>query len=444
MMQKVNGMHLLSKSRGTRNLLLRIITILTRFDITAKKFQRLSNRYVTITDSLSCVPTFAITGVTLKRHPAMINELHNRGVEFAVHGYIHTDYRLVSLEQQSQHFDKAIKVFENSRIPFNGFRAPFLRINGKTPLVLSNLGFRYDSSHIINWDIIDQGKYQKKSWGEYKRLLDYYMPRNAEGYLSLPRFINNFVEIPVSMPDDEAMVDRLGITDKKEISRIWLDILQKTYERGELFTVQLHPERIEYCDDTLIDIVRHAKQHNPPTWVATLQEIAEWWFEKDRFALNIDAEGSGRYRVRADCTERATLLLKNCEANTAVTDWANGYRSVGARDFVLDSPLRPVIGASPDSSPVAMKFLKAEGFAVEQSNQPEKFGIYLNDLAQFTEADERPLSEKIEQANVPLVRYWRWPHQARSALSITGDIDSMTLADFALRIFENWRQNRRR
>ena len=443
MMKNMNKPHLLSKSRGTRNLFLRIITILTRFGITAKGFQHKLKRYSVVTSSLGCTPTFAITAVILKRHAGIIRELHKQGVEFAVHGYIHTDYRLISLEQQTQHFNKAIKIFESSQIPFTGFRAPFLRINGKTPQVLGNLGFKYDSSHSLNWDVIDPAKYSKQSWHEYNRLLDYYVPLNSEEYLSLPRFINGFVEIPVSLPDDEAMVDRLGLKDEKEISRLWLDILQRTYNRGELFTVQLHPERITLCENALIDIIQQSKQHNPPIWVPTLQEIAEWWREKDRFALEVEAKGSGRYRVTADCTDRAMLLVKKCSTNAPLTEWAYGYQSTTAREFVIESPVRPVIGIGPDSSDTAVKFLKSEGYPVEESEQPENYGIYLGDLAQFTEADEKPLSTRIEQSNAPLLRYWRWPYDYKSAMSITGDIDSITLQDFVLRILENWRQTLR-
>jgi peptidoglycan/xylan/chitin deacetylase (PgdA/CDA1 family) len=443
MIRTMKVSHWLSKSRGTRNLLFRIVTILARFGITTNKFQHLLDRYCAVASSLGCTPTFAITAVILKRHPHTIGELHRQHAEFAVHGYIHTDYRHVSSEQQVQHFSKAIKIFDSSELLFTGFRAPFLRINGKTPSVLGKLGFQYDSSHIINWNVIDQGKYPKKSWREYNRLLDYYMPLSAEEYLSLPRFINGFVEIPVSMPDDEAMVDRLGLTDEKEISRLWLDILQKTYNRGELFTVQLHPERITFCETALVDVLQQAKQYDPPIWVATLQEIADWHCERDRFSLKIDSEGSGSYRIKADCTDRATLLVKNCKVNTTTTKWANGYRSINTKDFLLESPVRPVIGVSPDSSPAALKFLKTEGFITEKSDQPDKYELYLDDLAEFTQADEKPLSERVEQSNIPVLRYWRWPGQARSALSITGDIDSVTLLDFVLRIFENWRQQRR-
>ena len=443
-MKNMNARHFLSKSRGTRNLLLRIITIIVRFGITAKRFQRLLNRYYAVAGSLDCTPTFAITAVTLKRHPDMIRALHRQGVEFAIHGYIHTDYRLVSSEQQVQHFNHAIKVFESYQLPFSGFRAPFLRTNGQTPEVLGSLGFAYDSSHIVHWNVIDVTKYTKQSGRDYKRLLNYYMPLNAEEYLSLPRFINGFVEIPVSLPDDEAMVDRLSIKDKERISRIWLDILGRTYKRGELFTVQLHPERINFCKTALIDILQQAKRNNPPVWVATLGEVAEWWREKERFSLEVTSKGTSKHSVKANCTDRAMILIKNCVTNTPTTEWVDGYKEITTQEFVVESPVRPVIGVGLDSSQAAVEFLKAEGFIVEQSEQPENYSIYLSDLAEFTEADEKPLSEKIEQSDSPLIRYWRWPHGYKSALSITGDIDSMTLIDFVLRIFENWRQQMRR
>jgi peptidoglycan/xylan/chitin deacetylase (PgdA/CDA1 family) len=443
MIQTVNTRPHLSKSRGSKNLLLRIIAILCRFGLTAKKFQGSLERYAAVTRSHGSIPTFAITAVVLRRHPEIIRELSEQGAEFAVHGYIHVDYRAISLKEQTRHFKNAIDVFRGCHVPFNGFRAPFLRINGTTPKVLDNLGFLYDSSHIICWDVLDSTQYSKQAWREYNRLLSFYMPRKAEEYLALPKFINSFIEIPVSIPDDEAIVDRLGVKDKKEISRIWLDILQRTYTRGELFTVQLHPERISLCENALLDILEQANQLTPPIWVATLREITEWWRDREKFTLEIDLRSDRKYNVKAACSERATLLLKNCKANVPSTEWANGYRTISARNFILESPVRPVIGVSLGSSPAALEFLRTEGFVVEESNQPDHYGLYLNDLAKFEEADEKPLSEKIERLEAPLVRYWRWPDQARSAVSITGDIDSITLADFVLRVFENWRQNRR-
>ena len=443
MIRNVNVTKFLSASRRPRNLLLRVLSILSRFGITARRFRHKLDRYRAVTRSLGCTPTLAVTAVTLRRHARLIRKLSRQGIELAVHGYIHTDYRLLPLEEQSRHFKKAIDAFESCQIPFSGFRAPFLRINGKTPKALSNFGFSYDSSRIIHWNVVDRTRYAKHSSSSYDRLLDFYQPRESQQYLALPRFTNGFVEIPVSIPDDEAMVDRLGITDKKEIAEIWKAILETTYARGELFTMQLHPERILLCENALAETLRQAREHNPSIWIATLGEIARWWKERDEFTLQVNCEGNGRYRVKADCSDKATLLLKNCMANVPATEWSNGYQSISARDFVIETRVRPVIGVALDSSATAVSFLESEGFIVERSHQADDYGIYIDNLAQFQEADEKPLSERVEQSNAPLLRYWRWPHQAKSALSITGDIDSVTIIDFALRILENWRQNRK-
>ncbi len=422
---------------------MRILSVLRHFGISPKKFENLLKRYAVVSHDMGCVPTFPITAVILKRHPKLIRELCQRGVEFAIHGYVHTDYGVMSEEEQAKHFKKAIETFEECQVPFTGFRAPFLRTNDETSKALSRFNFPYDSSYAIHWDVIDLTKYPTHLKSAYDMELDFYKYQQAEGHLALPRFLNGFVEIPATVPDDETMVERLGITDEKKMSEIWRAILQRTYDRGELFTVQLHPERILLCQGALVDTIQRAKGFNPPIWVATLREIAEWWKERERFTLEINSQGNGRYRVHSNCSDRATVLLKNIKTNVEVDKWFDGYQSINARDFILESQACPVVGVARDSSPDAVNFLKSEGYIVEMSEQPDSYGIYLNNLAQFHEVDEKPLSEKLDKSKAPLLRYWRWPNQARSALSVTGDIDSITLSDFGLRILESWLQSRR-
>jgi peptidoglycan/xylan/chitin deacetylase (PgdA/CDA1 family) len=433
------GLNFLSKSRGTRNLVSRIKWVLSRFRFSSGRFDSLLSRYSEVTLNLGCVPTFPITAVTLQRHPGLIREFSRRGIEFAVHGYIHIDYSQLTLEEQVRHFRKAIGVFEKCRVPFTGFRAPFVRINEQTYRAVSRLGFPYDSSRVVHWDVVDNARYTPHSLSEYRRIIDFYSSRRAQDYLVLPRSIDGVVEIPVSVPDDEIIVDRLGINDGKEISGLWRDILAQSYRGGELFVLQLHPERIMHCESALVDVLQEARRLDPPVWVATLKEIAAWWREKEKFRFEMKLAGEGRYRIRADCSDRATMLLKNCQVDVPALDWADGYRSVTARDFVLESPMRPVIGVSADYPVAAVNFLKREGYIVE-SGPPGDYGLYLDNLARFGEADEKPLTRKLEQSPAPLLRYWRWPDRARSALSVTGDIDSITLLDFFLRILENGRQ----
>ncbi len=433
----------LSKSRGYKNLSLRIVSIVRRFGVGARKFEKLLLRFGALTKSLGCRPTFAITAVTLKRHPRAIRELCRLGVEFMVHGYIHTDYAVVPPEEQKRHFARAMRVFKSCRVPFSGFRAPFLRTNPTTQPVLANLGFPFDSSHSLYWDVVEPDGDFPGTWSEYERLLEFYQARPAAEYLSLPHIYNGILELPVSLPDDEALVERLGITHKWAISAVWRDMLQKSHERGELFIIQLHPERIRLCEAALNDCIEQGKRLSPSVWTASLQEITEWWGEKQGFGWEIDEARPGRYRIKATCSDRASILVKNGLPDCPTQSWDDSYQLVPQREFVMESPVLPVIGLD-EQAPLALsEFLLQEGYAVERTEHPERCSVFLGNIDSFTRADEKPLVERLDAVATPLVRFWRWPEKAKSAMAVTGDIDSITLVDFAWRVLENWQQGRK-
>ena len=44
------------------------------------------------------------------------------------------------------------------------------------------------------------------------------------------------------------------------------------------------------------------------------------------------------------------------------------------------------------------------------------------------------LERAIENSRTPLVRFWPWPDGQRSALCLTGDLDALSLADYATRL----------
>jgi hypothetical protein len=433
----MNVLHIFSKSRGPRNLISRIFTVIKRFGISSKKFELLLKKYFNVMQSAGCFPTFAITAVVLKRHHDFIKDLSRQGVEFAIHGYFHIDYKVVSKELKQKHFIKAIDIFHRCQIPFVGFRAPFLRTNENTTPILSKLGFVYHSSRVIYWRVIDIDSLSEYAKNNHNRLLAFCTPLEAKEVFSLPKFENGLIEIPVSLPDDETIIERLGITDEKKIAGIWLKILQKVYDNGELFNLSLHPERIETCEAPLLETLRKAKGLNPSVWVTTLKEIAGWWRERASFKWKVTPAGQGKYKVEGNCSERATIIVKNASVNVPASDWLDGYQTIDAREFILESPQRPAIGVSTGSSPSAVDFIKSEGYIVEESDNPGDYGVYLNDLTKFEETDEKSLSRRIEGSGIPLLRYWRWPDKSRSAFSVTGDIDSMTITDFALRILEN-------
>jgi hypothetical protein len=72
----------------------------------------------------------------------------------------------------------------------------------------------------------------------------------------------------------------------------------------------------------------------------------------------------------------------------------------------------------------------------------QDYGLYL-DLSEGLGADcgqrlQRcsALVEQIEQLEAPFLRFGSWPDGNQATLSVTGDIDSVTIQDFFLRILE--------
>ena len=73
---------------------------------------------------------------------------------------------------------------------------------------------------------------------------------------------------------------------------------------------------------------------------------------------------------------------------------------------------------------------------VEISPDAGIYSIYLDQRGEITPALEMDIVQTVEASPSTLVRFGAWPDGSRSALSITGDIDAMTLVDFMLRLWE--------
>lgn len=428
------------RSRGFSGTIARIARIVLRFGMTAGSFEAKLKSYADLTERFDCTPTFPVTAIALKRHPKLFARFARRNIEFAVHGYTHVDYRSLSAETQNAHMDKAIAIFESHHIPFVGFRAPYLRANAETLRALRGRQFAYDSSQAMLWHVVDGATSDSREWQDYRGVLEFYDARDVSHNLSLPRIADRLIAIPVSMPDDEVIVDRLGIRDYRRIAEIWERMLNESYDRGELFTLQLHPERIAICDRALESVLQLARRFDPPVWVASLREIAEWWKERKDFDCEIQAESNGRWLVEARCSPRATLLVRNCTTESPTYAWASGYQVVENRRFVVESQLRPFVGVAPTTSRDAVEFLRGEGYVVEKTGEPEEYSVYLDDLAEFDQSQEKSVVDAIEGSDCPLIRFWRWPSKARSALAVTGDVDATSLVDFAMRVYEGTRE----
>jgi hypothetical protein len=218
------------------------------------------------------------------------------------------------------------------------------------------------------------------------------------------------------------------------VVRAWGRILAESHRRGELFTVNLHPERTAFCAEGLSAVLSEARALKPSVWFARMDEIAAWWLARARAGLEVTPIGEEEYRVHTDGPDGATVLARNLQVDAPSVPWADRYREVIAKSFTVNAPLRPVIGVSPTASPQLTHFLRQQGYVVEVSEDRQHYAHYF-DQPDFTPEHERRVLAQVEESDRPLVRLGRWPNGARSALTVTGDIDALTLWDYGLRIF---------
>jgi hypothetical protein len=142
---------------------------------------------------------------------------------------------------------------------------------------------------------------------------------------------------------------------------------------------------------------------------------------------------SARYSVELDADDDARLLIRGADRTLGT---CRGEDQRSDHRFILESDVKPVVGLSPRTSPALQPFLIEEGFPFEVSDRPERFGAYLDLPSRIW--DEADVLAAIARERGPIVQLARWPDGNRSALAVTGDIDSVTLSDFVWRALETW------
>lgn len=410
----------------------RAAIITARFGLGTKNMRKALELYRSILAEADASATFPITATVLRRHSGVLRGLHDDRIEVAVHGLFHNDYAQMDLEAQQREVRAAVAIFDQLGVPFRGFRGPYLRANEHTGRVLRELGFLYNCSQSVVFPVVGAAAASRMQRHAYGRALGLYEPLDAQRIAVRPRQIEGVIDLPVALPDDEILVDRLGFTSAQQ-EAAWLAILDRTYERGELFTLQLHPERIHYAARALRAVLQRARTLDPKVWIARLDEIACWWKRRSTFRLRVDEVHAARYVAQLDADDDARLLVRSADRSAGTClgeDQGSNHR------LILDSRVKPVVGLSPRTSPALQPFLIEEGLPFEVSERPERFGAYLDLPSRIW--DEADVLAAIARERGPIVQLARWPHGNRSALAVTGDIDSLTLSDFVWRALETW------
>ncbi|MDH7485899.1 MAG: polysaccharide deacetylase family protein [Anaerolineae bacterium] len=427
----------LIRSKGPANLLRRAWAIVSRTGLRPRRMRQALAGFAELLGRYNARATFPVTAAALGRHPAVLRDLLRcaPAVELAVHGHRHTDLAALSDAEQAAEIGQAMALFRANGIPFVGFRAPYLRWNDRLLAALEGAGLWYDSSQCLLWPVIDEDALAPEQREGLQLLCDFCQPRPAEAFPALPFWINNLLEIPVSLPDDELLVERLRLRDGTRLAAVWGAALELCHRRGELFVLQLHPERFPLCAGALEALLQRARGLRPSVWLASLRDVTVWWREKRALHVELTPRGAEEWEVVAEGPGRGVLLVRGTAGEVESTPWGQGYRMVSQRRFTLRAEDRPCVGISSAAPLELLQFLADQGYVLEVSDRAAGYSVYL-DRDAFSPPDMLPLLEEIEAAPGPLVRWARWPGGAGSALAITGDVDALTVWDYLVRPFE--------
>jgi Polysaccharide deacetylase len=431
------------KTKGIHNFARRLWTVFIRFGFSEAQTRRALHTVIDTLRQYNAAPTFFIPAVVLRRHPALLTEIALCGAEIGIHGYIHNDYRTLSRREQLEQTKQATLVFQETQIPFEGFRNPYLGWTEDSIDAFASLNFTYDSNEAILHDVIDLNGLSPLLRSGYEKSLTLFQAMPCNAYTLRPHFEGKLLRIPTSIPDDEMLFDRLRITDPKEVGRIWSKIMQRIYDLEGLYTLNLHPERAVLCKEALHELLSFA--HTLPVWLTNLKDIAEWWKERSQFKLEIIPLTQNHWRVVATCTPRATLLARYLTVEDKLLQaWSGADSRVKADHFVVTAMQCPCIGLSTQTPLEVVDFLQKQGYPVKNCSQEKasEYALYL-DIPEGlgTTRQEQvkrcsALLQQVEELEAPLLHFGCWPSGNRAALAITGDIDSVTVQDFFLRIIE--------
>ena len=237
-----------------------------RYGLTPVKVLKQLQLMVDTARRADCLPTIGVTAANLDRHPTISSGL--AGLDLVVHGYQHVGYGSLSDEEQARDLDLARNAFSAVGLRASGFRAPYLDTNSSTLRLLRDRGFAFDSSlpHVAL-----PAESESRS-AVLKHALSRYGP--VEMNLQNPYMESDLVELPVGLPDDELLIDAMGLRNPELILRVLTSMLTHTANENSLLVLQIHPERFSLFAAAIREIL--SKTSDMGGWKTNLTELAAW------------------------------------------------------------------------------------------------------------------------------------------------------------------------
>lgn len=419
--------------RGGGFVLKRGLHLLQRYGLTPGLAQRRIEESVRLMQRYGCAPSYPTPGQVVDRYPRFIQKLQSLGAEICVHSYHHIDLRTCPLETALAELDAALKAFERHGIQSAGFRCPYLSWRPELIAALPPQWFEYSSNQAVTLApflpaVSDQDR------SVFNTINQFYAPASPETMRTVPYQLENLVEIPLFVPDDLQLQDGLKFS-QEQIAQFWVETLQRTHRSGELFTLLTHPELADRFAPAIESLLQSVASLTPKVWLARLCDISAWWREKAGFSAQFGSDPQGNITISFHATPRAAVLIRGIPTPHA-RPWYGSDHLLESRSLTLPASIekRPWLGVHPDFSPEALRWLHERGFITENSLDPNAYVYYLAPQASVTAPELESIAAEIEASGSPLIRFSLWPDQARSAFAVTGDLDALSLMDYAARL----------
>lgn len=205
--------------------------------------------------------TFFYTGHIAKLYPDVVRMAYNRGHEIGSHGLTHEvdkAFDVLSPEEQLSHLRQSKKILEDIiGEEVVSFRAPAARVDKKFPMILSEAGFKIDSS------VSSQRMDMMFSFGALKKLNWLFAPRRA--YFSQADNIfrkgnSEVLEAPISAMVFPYIGTFMRIAPM--LNRMTRNVLYlETLCNGRQFVFLTHPNEFIDEDMETSEIQRRAKNY---------------------------------------------------------------------------------------------------------------------------------------------------------------------------------------
>jgi len=253
-------------SKTVRERVRRAAILPARYGFGAARLGRRIEQMVAFMDRWEFRPTIPVTASVLDRHPSVVRSL--RGADLAIHGYHHRSYASMDTKQQAADLDAAISAFGRRGLVAEGFRAPYLAPGPATSRLLRSRRFVYDSS-IPEFYLTDRepisDRAKKLAVMRYGRLTPVSSRKNDGSIMT---------ELPVALPDDEILVDGLGIRSPSTLTRILRVMTDRALASARHLVLQVHPERFHIFAGALDSVLEKATEDG--AWKTSLSDAAAW------------------------------------------------------------------------------------------------------------------------------------------------------------------------